>query len=129
METKGMNRKILLVEDDSFLSDIYQVKMTNEGFEVAAAMNGVEAIESLEKGLYPDLILLDIIMPYMDGMEVLRKVKSSEDWKNIPVILLTNLSDKSQIEECMSLGASDYLVKSHYTPSMVMERIYSLLNK
>ena len=124
-----MNRKILLVEDDSFLSDIYQVKMTNEGFEVAAAMNGVEAIESLEKGLYPDLILLDIIMPYMDGMEVLRKVKSSEDWKNIPVILLTNLSDKSQIEECMSLGASDYLVKSHYTPSMVMERIYSLLNK
>lgn len=129
MEVNDMKRKVLLVEDDSFLSDIYQVKMTNEGFEVTAAMNGLEAIESLENGLKPDLILLDIIMPYMDGMEVLRRVKSSESWKSIPVVLLTNLSDKSQIEECMALGASDYLVKSHYTPSKVMERIYSLLNK
>jgi two-component system alkaline phosphatase synthesis response regulator PhoP len=127
METEKAKKKILLVEDDVFVSDIYQVKMHNEGIDVTVAMNGVEAIESLETGLIPDLILLDIVMPYMDGMEVLRRIKAKEEWKNIPVVLLTNLSDRSQVEDCLALGANDYLIKSHFTPSEVMAKIYALL--
>ncbi|MDD5084248.1 MAG: response regulator [Candidatus Moranbacteria bacterium] len=127
MEATENKKKVMLVEDDVFVSDIYQVKMHGEGLEVIVAMNGMEAIKHLEEGSIPDLILLDIVMPYMDGMEVLRRIKANEVWKNIPVMLLTNLSEKSQIEECMNLGANDYLIKSHFTPSEVMKKVYSLL--
>ncbi len=127
METTETKKKVMLVEDDVFVSDIYQVKMHNEGIEVIVAMNGMEAVEHLEKGIMPDLILLDIVMPYMDGMAVLKRIKAEEAWKNIPVILLTNLSDRSQVDECLSLGANDYLIKSHFTPSEVMKKVYSLL--
>lgn len=129
MDTIEVKKKVLLVEDDVFVSDIYQVKMHGEGLDVIVAMNGMEAIKSLEEGLLPDLILLDIVMPSMDGIDVLKRIKASEAWRNIPVVLLTNLSDKSQVEECMGLGANDYLIKSHFTPSEVMKKVYSFLNK
>ena len=92
----NQKKKILIVEDDSFVLDIYQTKLTQEGFEVATASN---------------------------GLEVLRKIKKDEELKTIPVILLTNLSQKEEINEGMSLGASDYLIKSHFTPSEVLEKI------
>ena len=120
-------KEILLVEDDAFVSDIYNTKLKQEGFEVIIAENGIKAIESLEKGI-PDLILLDIIMPYMDGMEVLKKVKEKEEWKKIPIILLTNLSEKEKIEEAMNAGANDFLIKSHFTPSEVLSKVKGLLN-
>ncbi len=121
------NKKtILLVEDDIFVSDIYQTKLGQEGFQVLVAENGMEAVRKLEKSI-PDLILLDIVMPYMDGMEVLRKIKEKKEWKDIPVVLLTNLSDKERVDEGMGLGASDYLIKSHFTPSEVVAKVRSLL--
>ena len=121
------NKKtILLVEDDVFVSDIYQTKLGQEGFEVVVAENGMEAMKKLET-VVPDLILLDIIMPYMDGMEVLQKIKGKEEWKNIPVILLSNLSDKEKVDEGIGMGASDYLIKSHFTPSEVVAKVKSLL--
>lgn len=125
-----MNDKktILLVEDDVFVSDIYQTKISSEGYEVILAENGLEAIKKLEKTV-PDLILLDIIMPYMDGMETLRKIKSEEKWKKIPIILLTNLSDKEKIEEALGVGADDFLIKSHFTPSEVISKVNMLLKK
>jgi len=125
-----MNDKktILLVEDDVFVSDIYQTKISSEGYEVILAENGLEAIKKLEKSI-PDLILLDIIMPYMDGMETLRKIKSEEKWKKIPIILLTNLSDKEKIEEALGVGADDFLIKSHFTPSEVISKVNMLLKK
>ncbi len=114
--------KILVVEDDSFVIDIYHTKLSQEGYEVIEARNGIEAMKKLEE-VRPDLILLDIIMPYMDGMEVLRKIKKDEKLKTIPIILLTNLSQKEEINEGLGLGASDYLIKSHFTPSEVLEKI------
>ena len=114
--------KILVVEDDSFVIDIYHNKLSQEGYEVIEARNGIEAMKKLEE-VRPDLILLDIIMPYMDGMEVLRKIKKDEKLKTIPIILLTNLSQKEEINEGLGLGASDYLIKSHFTPSEVLEKI------
>lgn len=122
-----MDKKtILLVEDDSFVSDIYQTKISSEGFDMMVAENGLEAIKKLEEKI-PDLILLDIIMPYMDGIETLKRIKAEEKWKKIPVILLTNLSEKEKIEEALGIGADDYLIKSHFTPSEVISKVNMML--
>ncbi|MFH0969466.1 MAG: response regulator [Patescibacteria group bacterium] len=122
-----MDKKtILLVEDDSFVSDIYQTKISAEGFDIVLAENGLEAMKKLEEKV-PDLILLDIVMPYMDGIEVLKKIKAEEKLKKIPVILLTNLSEKEKIEEALEMGADDYLIKSHFTPSEVIEKVKMVL--
>lgn len=118
---------IMIVEDDSFVMDIYKTKLSQEGFSVVEAINGMEALKKL-KDVKPDLVLLDIIMPYMDGLEVLRKMKENEDTKNIPVILLTNLSQKEEVDKGIGLGAKDYLIKSHFTPSEVLEKIKSCLS-
>ncbi|HRY82369.1 MAG TPA: response regulator [Candidatus Moranbacteria bacterium] len=120
-------KTIMIVEDDSFVMDIYETKIAKEGFGVITAVNGAEAVKKLEEGARPDLILLDIIMPYMDGLEVLKKIKSNDNLKNIPVVLLTNLSQKEEIQEGFDLGAEDYLIKSHFTPSEVMEKINKYL--
>lgn len=120
--------KIMIVEDDSFVMDIYQTKLSQEGYAVLPAENGAEAIKELEKEV-PDLVLLDIIMPYVDGLQVLKKMKADERLKNIPVILLTNLSQKENINEGLGLGAEDYLVKSHFTPSEVLEKIKKYIKK
>jgi DNA-binding response OmpR family regulator len=121
-------KTILLVEDDAFVSDIYQTKLGQEGFFVLVAENGIEAMKRLEEKI-PDIVLLDIVMPYMDGMEVLKKMKENSKWQNIPVILLTNLSDKDKVEEGLGLGASDYLIKSHFTPAEVVSKVNTLLKK
>ena len=125
-----MNNKktILLVEDDAFVSDIYHTKLTEEGYEVIIAENGLEAMKKLGE-IAPDLILLDIVMPYMDGLEVLNKLKADEKWKQIPVILLTNLSQKEEVEEGLKSGANDYLIKSHFTPSEVVTKVKALLKE
>ena len=99
----------MIVEDDSFVLDIYQTKLSQEGYTVIEARNGVEAMKKLEKEK-PDLLLLDIVMPYMDGIEVLKKIRERADLKNLPVILLTNLSQKEEINVGLGLGASDYLI-------------------
>jgi DNA-binding response OmpR family regulator len=124
----GDKKRIMLVEDDFFISDIYQVKL-REGdvFDVTAVENGLEALKKMEGGFMPDLILLDIMMPYMDGLEFLRNLRAKEEWKSVPVILLTNLYQKEQVDEGMRLGASDYLIKSHFTPSEVMAKVRNLL--
>lgn len=121
-------KTILLVEDDAFVSDIYQTKLGQEGFQVIMAENGAEALKKLEKNI-PNLILLDIIMPYMDGMELLGKLKEKREWREIPVILLTNLSDKEKVEEALKMGANDYLIKSHFTPSEVVGKVNVLLKE
>ncbi len=116
-------KKIFLVEDDPFIADIYHVKLDDAGYEVISASNGLEAIKHLEEGVRPDLMLLDIVMPYMDGREVLKKMSETEGWKNIPVILLTNISEKQQVEDAFKYGAKDYLIKSHFTPSEVVDKV------
>lgn len=126
MENK---RKIMIVEDDIFIRDIYEVRFIQEGYEVISAENGIVALEKLQQGPLPDIILLDIIMPYMDGIEVLKKIKAQEDWKNIPIIMLTNISEKEKINEGMDFGIKDYLIKSHFTPSEVVQKVDALLNE
>lgn len=121
---QASKKKIMVVEDDIFVMDVYQTKLEQSGFEVISAANGLEAMKKLEEeNIFPDLILLDIIMPYMDGLEVLKKIKENEKLKKIPVILLTNLSQKEEIDQGLKLGAADYIIKSHFTPSEVLEKV------
>lgn len=121
-------KKILLAEDDVFILDIYQEKLKNEGYEVVTAENGLKVLERLEEGL-PDLIMMDITMPRMNGLEVLHKIRESEVWKNIPVIMITNLSEKEKIQEAQQELVADYLVKAHFTPGEVLEKVRALLDR
>jgi CheY-like chemotaxis protein len=119
-------KTILLAEDDIFVSDIYYRKLTSDGYDVKVASNGLEAIEKLKEET-PDLILLDVMMPYMNGKEVIKEVKNNEEWKDIPVIFLTNVSEKDDMEPEVLALADKYLIKSHFTPAEVVEKIESLL--
>jgi two-component system, chemotaxis family, response regulator WspR len=115
-------KKILIVEDDNFVAEVYFAKLSEMGFDSVLAQNGQEGLEVLKKNKV-DLILLDILMPIMDGMEMLNEVKKNEEWKNIPVILLTNVGEKESIQKVREMGVQSYLIKSHFTPAEVIEKI------
>ena len=126
--TENTDIKILLVEDDFFLSDIYQTKLSVEGFSIAIAEDGAKGVE-LAKSFLPDLILLDIMLPKMDGLEVLRSLKGDASTKDIPVILLSNLGQEFVVKGGMDLGAVDYLLKSDLTPREVIVKVRTVLKQ
>ncbi len=115
-------KTILLVEDDEMISMMYKTKFEQADFEVLAANNGTEGLE-LALSKKPDLILLDIIMPQLDGFTVLERLKMSSKTKNIPVYLLTNLGTEEDIKKGEELGAKDYLVKANLTPAEVLDKV------
>jgi len=118
-----MSKKILLlVEDDFFLRSLMTKKLTLEGYEVIEAENGRIALNELEKNNI-DLILLDLIMPEVDGFEVLETISKNPELIKIPVIVLSNLGQKEKIDKAKSLGAKDYIIKAHFTPGEVVEKI------
>lgn len=120
-------KKILLVEDDPLLIDIYTTKFQDAGFEIKVVDNGEQVLSTLEKE-HPDLVLLDIVLPNMDGWEILRTVKEQKKLKDIPVVILSNLGQKEEISKGLELGAALYLIKAHFTPSEVVEEIKKLIN-
>jgi DNA-binding response OmpR family regulator len=126
MSKNDEKTKILLIEDDPFLSSMYSTKFEMENFSVLAAVDGEKGLK-LALTERPDVILLDIIMPKMNGFEVLEKLKDSTITKDVPVILLTNLNQKDEIEKGMSLGATDYLIKAHFMPSEVVDKIKKVI--
>ncbi len=115
-------QKILLVEDDTFLAGMYVTKLTMEHFEVELATDGLLGLSKAET-TRPDLILLDILLPKMNGFEVLKRIKAQPELQDIPVILLTNLGQKSDVSQGLDLGAADYLIKAHFMPSEVVAKI------
>jgi len=119
-------KKILLVEDDRFLSEMYVTKLTESGFDVEVAYDGKEGLAKIEEFM-PNLILLDIVLPGMDGFEILQKIKKEESLKNILVIALTNLGQREEVEKGLRLGASDYIIKAHFTPTEVVAKVKRLL--
>ncbi len=120
--------KVLIVEDDPFLSEMYATKLTQEKFEVETALDGKDAVRKA-KEIKPDLILLDIVLPKMDGFEVLQKIKKDPETQKIKVIALTNLGQKEEVEKGLKLGADDYIVKAHFTPSEVIAKVRAVLEK
>jgi DNA-binding response OmpR family regulator len=118
--------KIALVEDDPFLSSMYSTKFGLEGFEVVSASDGEKGVELIRQEL-PDIVLLDVLMPKMNGFDVLKLIKQDETTRDIPVILLTNLNQSDEVEQGMDLGAVDYLIKAHFMPSEVVDKIKAAL--
>ncbi|MFA5318007.1 MAG: response regulator [Patescibacteria group bacterium] len=116
------NIKILIVEDDSFLLNMYADKFRAEDFEVFIAEDGLRGVK-LAKEELPDIMLLDIMLPKMDGFEVLEKLKADAKTKNIPIILLTNLSQKEEVKRGLDLGAKDFLIKAHFMPNEVVDKV------
>lgn len=122
------NKKIVfIVDDDDFLLDMYSLKFREMGFEVEAAHKGNLALEKLRGGFNPDVMLLDIVMPEMDGFEVLHEIKEEGLAKNTKLIILSNLGQKEDIEKGTELGADDYLVKAYLTPKEVVEKVEALI--
>ena len=124
-----MAQKILVVEDDQFLRELYNQLLTEEGYEVDLAADGEEGLSKILKGGY-DLVLLDIMLPKMDGLEILRRSKKQPSEKpNGSVVLLTNLGQDSIIKEGFNLGASGYLIKSSMNPDQVLSEVKVFLTK
>lgn len=124
-----MAQKILVVEDDEFLRELYEELLKGEGYEVSLAEDGEQGLQSISQGGF-DLILLDIMLPKMDGLEVLRRIKVKAPLqKNGPTVLLTNLGQDSIIKEGFALGASGYLIKSAMNPDQVLSEVKVFLNK
>lgn len=120
--------KILLVEDDTFLVEMYTTKFELEGFSVISAEDGQKGLD-LAKKEKPNIILLDILMPKMDGFAVLDSLKKDKDLADIPVVLLTNLGQKDDVKKGFEKGAVGYLIKAHFMPSEVVEKIKKILKE
>lgn len=120
--------KILIVEDDTLLSRMYEKAFKFEKYEVHVARNGKEGVSAAKK-LKPDFILLDIMMPEMNGLEALDKLKADKDTKNIPVVMLTNLSGDEDVESALSKGALKFIVKSEHDPKEVVDMVKELIGK
>ncbi len=122
----GEKKKIILVENDGFLSEIYSTKLASSGFNVEVAQDGEDGLAKIKKFM-PDLVLLGIVLSKMDGFEVLQKIKNDEALKNTTVVILTNLGQKEEVERGLNLGAKDYIIKAHFTPTEVVAKVKRLL--
>jgi DNA-binding response OmpR family regulator len=119
-------KKILIVEDDQFISEMYLAKLKSEGFETILAMDGQEGIDKT-KEIKPDLVLLDIVLPKKDGFEVLNAIKEDPETKNIKVALWTNLGQPEDIQKGLESNADAYLIKAHSTPSQIVAKVKEIL--
>lgn len=121
-------QKILMIEDDRFLRKIYRDKLTREGFEFVEATNGMEGINKVTAEM-PDLVLLDLMLPRKNGFEVLIDMKRNKKTKDVPVIILSNLGQESDIKKGLDLGANDYLIKTEVSISEVVNKVLECLVK
>ena len=119
-------KKILIIEDDSFLQGLEATKLERESYEVITASTGEEAMKKINEPNI-DIILLDIILPNFDGFDILKKVKETEELKQIPVIVFSNLSEEKSVSRSKELGAVDFMVKSNFTLDELIKRIGTIL--
>ncbi len=123
-----MTKKILLVEDNVTLSEMYADVLRDEGYEVITADDGVKATE-LIKNLNWDLLLLDIMLPKIDGISILREIVSSKDFNLKPVIIMSNVSEPTLVKQCMDLGVKEFLIKANIGLDQLLEKISRYLNQ
>jgi len=117
-----MEKTILIIEDDKFLRELIGQKLIKEGYKTSEAVDGEEGMKKLKEDK-PDLVLLDLILPGIDGFEVLSRMKDDPAFSKIPVIILSNLGQKDDVEKGLKLGAVDYLIKAHFTPGEIIDKI------
>lgn len=122
-----MAKKILLVDDDVYIRDLYAEVLKDEQYDVFIAADGEEALSMIGQNPF-DLILLDVMMPKVDGIQVLTKVKSDEKTKSTPVIMLTNFGQEDLIKQAVTAGSTDYLLKYNITPGEMTNKVKLILN-
>ncbi len=122
-----MAKKIVLAEDEPQIARLIEFKLKKEGYEVTWKENGEEALKAIKEDK-PDLILLDVMMPVMDGYEVLRRLKEDEDLKSIPVVMLTARAQEKDVVKGIDLGAEDYITKPFH-PAELLARVKRILGK
>ena len=118
--------KVLIVEDDLILIEMYQRKFETEGFEVVTAYNGEEGLEKM-KSVHPDIVVLDIMMPKLNGLQMLHMAKADDAIKNIPVLVLTNVFSDTDAQMFADAGVAGYLVKSDSTPDQAIEKVKNII--
>lgn len=119
---------VLIVDDDKFLLDMYRKKFEHDGAEVGTALGSEEALTKLRNGAKPDILILDIIMPGMDGIELLENIRKEKLAPDSAVIMLTNESDTSKIEKAKSLNIKGYIVKATSIPTETVEKVWEIAN-
>ncbi|PJC69753.1 MAG: response regulator [Candidatus Tagabacteria bacterium CG_4_8_14_3_um_filter_41_8] len=119
---------VLLIEDDKFLGGLLVQKLEKENFEAQIAVSAVDAFKLIEIEK-PDVVLLDLVLPGMDGFQMIKEMKKNPQLSEIPVIALTNLSQKDDIDRAFASGAADYLIKSSSTPGEIVEKIRNILSQ
>lgn len=118
--------KILIVEDDKFLRDLLEAKLIKENFPILTAVDGEDGLKKIQDEK-PKLVLLDLILPGLNGFEILKNIKENPETTNIKVIILSNLGQEEEVEKAMNLGAADYLIKAHFTLEEIVEKIKKVL--
>lgn len=126
---EGEKKKILIVDDDNFLLDMYAFKFSQNNFEVYTAIGGAQALDKLRDKLDPDVILMDIIMPEMDGFEMLEKINKEHLSDRSVKIILSNKNEQNDIDRGNTLGVKDYIVKANSTPAEVIDQVISVLDR
>jgi len=128
MKESQKERKILLVDDDNFLLDMYSMKFTREGYNVVTATSPDDAIEKLDGGYNPDILIFDLIMPKMNGIELFKKLKEDGLVNETVNVILTNQGKASDLEQVKDLGVDGYIVKALHAPSEVVEKVTEIYN-
>lgn len=123
-----MQPKALIIEDEQFIRDIYKRQLEKAGITVDGFGNGAEGLQSISQNKY-NIILLDIMLPDLNGLEILKQIKQNPASKNIPVIMLTNLGQDEIIKEGFTLGAQGYFIKASYTPDQIVAEVKNILAK
>jgi len=123
---KIMQKRIMIAEDDQFLANAYRVKLEKENFEVSIVYQGQELLDKV-KDFKPHLILLDLVMPVMDGFEALKALKANKDTKNIPVLITSNLGQQTDLDKSMKLGAIDYIIKSNVPIKDIVKKVKKIV--
>ncbi len=121
-----MAKNILIIEDDEFLRGLINKKLSAEGFNMISAIDGEEGLKKVKEEKI-DLILLDLVLPNVDGFVVLQKIKEDQATTKIPVIILSNLSQKEDVDKGVKMGAADYLIKAQFTPEEIIEKVKNIL--
>ena len=121
-----MPKKILIVEDESFIAEMYKIKFESYGYEVATACDGEEGIQVANKFM-PDLVLLDLMMPHKDGYQTLKELREDERTRSLKVFILSNLGQKEEIDRGVKMGADGFFVKAHLTPTQLLGKVNEII--
>ena len=123
-----MAKKILIIEDEEILLELLQKKLTQEGYEVLIAKDGVEGLEKVAEQI-PDIILLDIIMPRMGGFEVMKELQKDDIFSKIPIVIISNSGQPVELDLAQKLGAKDWLIKTDFDPQEVIDKVVKQIGK